>query len=87
MDNTDTHSSDAVKMAVKRRQMKDFQFQNFCNLTLKNLRNHWMFVENGIVFAPDYNLIAIERQLNCTIQLGENHTVSTHDNNKRYDIN
>jgi len=51
VENKDIHSSDAVIQAVKRKQLKDFQFFQFCNTTLQNLRNHWMFRENGIVFG------------------------------------
>jgi hypothetical protein len=50
VENKDIHTNDNVKGAVKRRQLKDFQFQAFCNTTLQNLRAHWLFKENGILF-------------------------------------
>jgi len=88
VENKDIHTNDAVKGAVKRRQLKDFQFQSFCNTTLQNLRSHWLFKENGIVFADNFNIIPIERSLSCDVVLGGNTVVSTHDSqgnyNKRY---
>jgi len=87
VDNKDIHGSDAVKQTTKRKQMKDAQFQNFCNSTLQQIRNNWIFKENGIIFAENFNLIPIERSLNCKIELSKNNIVNTHDSNNNYDRN
>jgi hypothetical protein len=49
------------------------------------LRNHWLFKENGINFADNYNIIDIERSLSCNVILGGQTMISTHDNNGQYD--
>ena len=85
VENKDIHGNDAVKGAVKRRQLKDFQFQAFCNQTLQTLRNHWLFRENGIHFADNYNVIDVERSLSCEVLLGGQTMISTHDANGLYD--
>jgi hypothetical protein len=85
VENKDIHNNDSVKGAVKRRQLKDFQFQAFCNQTLQTLRNHWLFRENGINFADNFNIIDVERSLSAEIILGGNTMISTHDMNGNYD--
>jgi len=85
VENKDIHNNESVKGAVKRRQLKDFQFQAFCNSTLQTMRAHWLFRENGINFADNFNIINIERSLSCDIVLGGQTVVSTHDQNGRYD--
>lgn len=85
VENKDIHGNDAVVGAVKRKQLKDFQFHQFCNRTLSDLRTHWIFKENGIVFESTFNLIPIERSLTAEVQLGGNATVSTHDLHGAYD--
>mmetsp|Transcript_16406 Transcript_16406/g.13451 ORF Transcript_16406/g.13451 Transcript_16406/m.13451 type:complete len:505 (-) Transcript_16406:439-1953(-) len=87
VENNDIHGNEPVKAAVKRRQMKDFQFQAFCNKTLQDLRNHWIFRENGIVFADNFNIIDIHRSLNAEVELGNRTLVSTHDQDGFYDRN
>lgn len=78
-DNKDIHGNDAVKKAVKFKQLKDFQFQQFCNDTLQKISTHWLFKENGINFEKNFNIINIERSLGATVQLGGGKMVSTHD--------
>jgi hypothetical protein len=85
VENKDLHTNDSVKGAVKRRQLKDFQFQAFCNSTLQNLKNHWLFRENGIVFADNFNIIDIERSLSADVMLGGGTVISTHDAHGNYD--
>jgi len=78
VENKDIHGSDLVIKAIKQKQLKDFQFFSFCNNSLQNLRNHWVFRENGIEFQDSFNLIPIERSLSCEVQLGQGTVVSTH---------
>lgn len=85
VENKDIHNNDNVKGAVKRRQLKDFQFQAFCNQTLQTLRAHWLFRENGINFAENYNIIDVERSLSAEVILGGQTIISTHDSNGVYD--
>jgi len=49
-ENKDIHGNESVKKAIKFKQLKDFQFHQFCNDTLQKLANHWLFKENGIKF-------------------------------------
>lgn len=80
-DNKDIHGNDQVKKAVKFKQLKDFQFQQFCNETLQGIANHWLFKENGIIFEHNYNIIDIDRSLGAKVELRNNKIVSTHDVN------
>lgn len=49
------------------------------------MREHWLFHENGIVFADHFNLIPIERSLRCQLQLNgvdfDTHKDDTYDRN------
>lgn len=66
-------------MLVKRKQMKDFEFYDFCNNVLSTIRNHWLFAENGISFEETFNIINIAKHLGCEIELGGNTHLNTHD--------
>jgi hypothetical protein len=49
------------------------------------LRTHWLFRENGINIADNFNIIDIERSLSCDIVLGGGQVISTHDARGVYD--